>query len=137
MDLRQHVVAYDINCQYAKNLEKRLEDTKALLDECESIIATNLVDTTYGVGKMHSHGHTVACQLLFSLYLLPGVGMTDAETLERLWAMINGIAAQTREMSAGHRRDALNHHYGDLNIQRIHKLGGWHISKFGKYIVDN
>ncbi|KAI0364498.1 hypothetical protein BV20DRAFT_1057147 [Pilatotrama ljubarskyi] len=45
--------------------------------------------------------------------------MDDGEPLERVWAITNTIARQTKEMSAGHWHDVLNDHYSDLNTRRV------------------
>ncbi|KAI0649157.1 hypothetical protein C8Q79DRAFT_999013 [Trametes meyenii] len=93
--------AYDIHCQYVKNLRSRLEKTfGVVLDDLDSIVSAELPDL-------------VAAH---SLHFLPGAAMTDGEPLERIWAITNAIAHRTKEMSAGHRHDVLNAHYSDLNM---------------------
>lgn len=74
---------------------------------------------------MHAHGHTVACQLRFGLWFLPGVGMSDGEGVERLWSLVNALALRTREMSAGHPHEVLCHYYNDLNIRRVLRMREW------------
>ena len=35
---------------------------------------------------MHAYGHKWACQLVFNLQLLDGLGLLDGEDTERLWS---------------------------------------------------
>ncbi|KAF7301993.1 CxC2 domain-containing protein [Mycena indigotica] len=49
------------------------------------------------VPKLHIHGHTLTCQLLYSLNWVPGSGQTDGEGIEWPWSMIGGVAASTRK----------------------------------------
>lgn len=59
----------------------------------------------------------------FSFNWLPGVAMTDGEAPERIWAILNGLASRTQEMSSGHRHDIINDFYGDWNVRRVHGIG--------------
>ncbi|KAI0669304.1 hypothetical protein C8Q78DRAFT_1070866 [Trametes maxima] len=115
--------AYDIHCQYIRNLRKRLQkEFEVSLEELDSIVSTDLPEIVAGVGKYHLCMHKGECRYKHSLHFLPSVGMTDGETLERIWAVTNVIARQTKEMSAGHRHDVLNDHYSDLNLRRVQHL---------------
>ncbi|KAJ7223218.1 hypothetical protein GGX14DRAFT_532116 [Mycena pura] len=97
------IVSYDIVCQWWKNLMERL----LLLPP---LVRFNLVLQLFRfvVPKMHIHGHTKACQVEYSLNLVPGSGQTDGEGIERPWAMIGGVAASTRNSGPGARADALD-----------------------------
>ncbi|KAJ7029947.1 hypothetical protein C8F04DRAFT_1264290 [Mycena alexandri] len=75
------------------------------------------------IPKMHIHSHTLICQLLFSLNLVPGSAQTDGEGIERPWANIGGVASSTREMGPGSREDTLNSHWGFWNWQKLLGLG--------------
>ncbi|KAK0467414.1 hypothetical protein IW261DRAFT_1680454 [Armillaria novae-zelandiae] len=46
------------------------------------------------------------------------VGENDGEAPECSWAISNGVAASTREMGPGHRREKLDQHFGDFNWQK-------------------
>ncbi|KAI0349249.1 hypothetical protein OH77DRAFT_1415382 [Trametes cingulata] len=123
MYLRLLMGTYDIHCQYVKNLRKRLrEQFGVVLDKLDSITETELPELVAGVGKYHLCMHKEECRFKHSLHYLPGAGMTDGETLERVWAVTNAIARRTKEMSAGHRHDVLNDHYSDLNVRRVHNM---------------
>ncbi|OJT08177.1 hypothetical protein TRAPUB_11843 [Trametes pubescens] len=114
---------YDIHCQYIRNLRKRLkEQFDVVLDELDSIVSAELPEIVAAVGKYHLCMHKGECRTRHSLHYLPGSCMTDGEMLERIWAVTNGVARRTKEMSAGHRHDVLNDHYSDLNVRRLHSM---------------
>ncbi|KAH9911315.1 hypothetical protein B0H21DRAFT_704746, partial [Amylocystis lapponica] len=66
--------------------------------------------------------HEKDCRNRFSFYILPGVGMTDGEAPERIWATLNAIASRTKEMSSGHRHDVINDFHSDMNARRVHSI---------------
>ncbi|KAI1785825.1 hypothetical protein LXA43DRAFT_894803, partial [Ganoderma leucocontextum] len=116
--------SYDIYCQYIIHFRERLEDEfpPAMLDELESIKDPNLPEIVAAVGKYHLSMHKPACRPYFSLHNLPGACMDCGETCERLWGITNAVSRRTKEMSPGHRHDALNDLYGDHNTRRVHVL---------------
>ncbi len=79
--------------------------------------------TRMGVGKFHLPAHNAACRYKFAFQYLPGVGQTDGEALERIWSILNLLAARTREMAEGHRHDVINYFYGEMNTLRTLKIG--------------
>ncbi|KAF7313390.1 CxC2 domain-containing protein [Mycena chlorophos] len=72
------IASYDIACQWFKNLAPRLAKLPKFI---RLHIVLHLF--RFVVPKMHIKAHTLACQLLFSLYLAPGSGQTDGEGIER------------------------------------------------------
>ncbi|KAJ7736633.1 hypothetical protein B0H16DRAFT_1466534 [Mycena metata] len=104
------IISYDIVCQWWVNLKSRL---KALPPLVRLVLAMRLL--RFVIPKMHIHSHTMACQLEFSLNLVPGI--------ERPWAHIGGIATSTREMGPGSREDTLNSHWSFWNWQKLLGLG--------------
>ncbi|KAJ6453223.1 hypothetical protein C8R47DRAFT_951488, partial [Mycena vitilis] len=112
------VVSYDIVCQWWKNLVGRLIKLPAVVR-----LAIILEITRFVIPKMHIHSHTLACQLMFSLNFLVGVGETDGEGIERPWANIGGVATSTREMGPGSRRDTLDCHWAFWNWFKLIGIG--------------
>lgn len=112
------IISYDIVCQWWKSLKKRL---MALPPLVRIVVAMNL--WRFIVPKMHIHSHTLACQLAYSLNLVPGSAQTDGEGIERPWANISGVASSTREMGPGHRDDMLNCHWSHWNWQKLISIG--------------
>ncbi|KAK0505477.1 hypothetical protein EDD18DRAFT_1305540 [Armillaria luteobubalina] len=91
------VMSYDIVCQWSINLDKRIE---------------------IYVPKFHLPGHIEECQEKYCMSFHTKVGNNDGEVPERGWAVSNGVAASTREMGPGHRREKLDQHFGDYNWQK-------------------
>ncbi|KAK7030582.1 CxC2 domain-containing protein [Favolaschia claudopus] len=104
------VVSYDIVCQWYKQLKERLANLPPLVR-----LHVILVFFAFVIPKMHIHSHILACQLWFSLNLLPGAGQTDGEGIERPWANVGGVASSTREMGPGSRRNCLDDHWAFWN----------------------
>lgn len=110
--------SYDINCQWSRNLEKRMgslpKEIQLNLDE---------IRLYYGIPKFHLEaGHGEDCQGPYSLNLKKGVGRTDGEGIERNWSHANGAAHSTREMGPGSRHDTLDDHFGHANWRRTIEL---------------
>jgi hypothetical protein len=112
------VVSYDIVCQWHKNLWHRM---KVLPHSWHVDQGTTKV--TFLVPKFHLPAHVEFCNNTFSFNLTKGVGRTDGEGPERGWDHINPMAASTKEMGPGSRRDTLDDHFGDWNWKKIVGLG--------------
>jgi hypothetical protein len=122
------VISYDIVCQWWKYLFDRLLLLPPLVR-----LRLVLALMRFIIPKMHIHSHTLACQLLFSLNFLLGVGQTDGEGIERPCANIGGVATSMREMGPGSRRNTLACHWGYCNWSKLIGLGKfhWYPVKFG------
>ncbi|ETW85108.1 hypothetical protein HETIRDRAFT_309053, partial [Heterobasidion irregulare TC 32-1] len=68
------------------------------------------------VGKFYLLEHKVSCRYKFSYHWLPGVGMTDGEAPERIWAILNDIGGSICEMTSGHCHNIINDHHSDMNV---------------------
>jgi hypothetical protein len=80
-------------------------------------------DLQFSCAEIPSPAHILDCQLQFSFNTTPGVGRTDAESVERTWADINAIGKFTRGMGPGSRADYLDNFSGDRNWKKISRLG--------------
>ncbi|KAJ7856413.1 hypothetical protein B0H13DRAFT_1902672 [Mycena leptocephala] len=94
---------YDIMCICKLHLAQRL---KELPPNVRLFLVLVLV--SFGIPKMHIHGHKLWCQLLYSLNLLLGSAQLDAEGIERVWAAIGAVASSMRDMGLGARHDTLD-----------------------------
>ncbi|KAJ6464311.1 hypothetical protein C8R47DRAFT_992066 [Mycena vitilis] len=93
-------VSYDIACQWRINFAERMANLPAKLQrDWEGVLLQS------GLPVWHTLAHE--CKNENNLNLLPGVGKTDGEGIERLWAILNGSAWQTKEMTLGNRADTL------------------------------
>ncbi|PSR90758.1 hypothetical protein PHLCEN_2v4818 [Hermanssonia centrifuga] len=125
MDLKLHISAYDINCQYRIHFDSRMAEFQELQEELEELrgFRCDCFPTTQaGIGKLHIPAHTLACRYKYSMHWLPGSAMTDGEAAERIWSVLNHLSLRTREMNAGHRHDVINEYHNDQNLRRTHQL---------------
>jgi hypothetical protein len=81
------------------------------------------VHVIYLVPKFHLPAHIAACRTRFSFNFTKGVGRTDGEAAEHGWAEVNPLAASTKEMGPGSRRDTLDAHFGDYNWRKFVGMG--------------
>ena len=114
--------AYDCWCQYRKHRDVRLERIIKDFPELETVQVKYFPWTLGGIGKFHAPAHTAACRSKFSFHFMPGVGMTDGEAPERIWAIPNSLALRTKEMSSGHRHDVISDFHNDMNCRRLHGM---------------
>ncbi|OCH89243.1 hypothetical protein OBBRIDRAFT_804820 [Obba rivulosa] len=126
MPLLLHISGYDINCQYRKNFEKRMEWFRTYQGSLRSIAHVKFPKMLSVIGKFHLPAHNSSCRYKFSYYWMPGAAMTDGEAPECIWAVLNGLAARTREMAAGHRHDIINDHHSDMNTREARDLAAKH-----------
>jgi hypothetical protein len=95
-------ISYDIACQWRKNLAGRMER----LPE-EMRLDLDVIDVESGLPVWHALAHEEMCASVNSLNYILGVGWTDGEGIERLWAWLNGCSYQSKEMGLGNRADTI------------------------------
>lgn len=117
-DYRRLIISYDIACQWSRNLAIRC----GIYPE-NRISSLPAPETVFLVPKFHLPAHIAACQIGYSFNLTPGVGRTDGEAPEREWSAANAMAASTKEMGPGSRRDTLDDHFGDYNWRKVTAFG--------------
>ncbi|KAG2007514.1 hypothetical protein CC2G_015208 [Coprinopsis cinerea AmutBmut pab1-1] len=110
------ILAYDINCQYSKNLHQRIKDGRYLE------LPNGLV-LVFGIGLFHVHGHLDGCNARYSLTFIKGAGVASGEILESLWAVVNEVARATSTMTLAHRMETLDAIFGDSNWKKMINLG--------------
>ena len=104
------LITYDIACQWAKYLFKRLMTysfTRSI-----NVISLELVP---GVPKWHILGHAPPCQANFNLAYIDGVGMTHGESVKTIWSHSGSVAICTRENGPGARHLILDDHWNGWN----------------------
>ncbi|CAK5270584.1 unnamed protein product [Mycena citricolor] len=119
-DLVQLVVSYDIVCQWSINIWRRLAKYQPCLQERAR---TGERFYMWLIPKFHLPAHIEACNVQYSFDLTPFVGRTDGEAPERGWANTNPLAASTREMGPGSRRDHIDNHFNDWNHKKVLGMG--------------
>ncbi|GJE99776.1 CxC2 domain-containing protein [Phanerochaete sordida] len=113
--------SYDIACQWEINLRRRIAE-----DKFPAHLKLELPvgrDLRFVIPKYHFWGHTGEDHNKYSLNLVPGVGRTDGEEVERNWWRHDATAASTREMGPGSRHDTLEDHFHWSNFTKIVSLG--------------
>ncbi|KAJ7085995.1 hypothetical protein B0H15DRAFT_923193 [Mycena belliarum] len=108
------LISYDIVCIWMKHLLERLKKLPANVRI--EIVRTMM---RFAIPKMHIHGHTLLCQLLFSLNYLIGCAETDGEGIERPWSTLGAVAASTRDMGPGSRHCVLDCQLGYWNWLKL------------------
>ncbi|KAF7301155.1 CxC2 domain-containing protein [Mycena indigotica] len=116
--------AYDIICQWMVNFFQRIEkirkgnaDTSNLATEFEN------VDIQFGLPVWHAGAHELQCRAQLALAYLLGIGKTDGEAMERVWASLNPASWATKEMGEGARLDVLEDRIDQLNFEKNIHLG--------------
>lgn len=112
------VASYDISCQWIVHLFERM---KSFPPHLSIVVPPGSIRNV--IPKYHFRAHKEEGHNKFSLNLVPGVGRTDGEEIERNWSRHDGTAGSTREMGPGSRHDTLEDHFGYANWQKLVKLG--------------
>ncbi|XP_027035703.1 uncharacterized protein LOC113664303, partial [Pocillopora damicornis] len=99
------VMLYDIACILSSHMKKNAQE-----------LLFNPTQLTLGIPIFHCYGHKASCQIKYSPRRIDGIGLTDGEGTERLWAFLRDYSRITKEMAADKRIDVLTDgllHYGD------------------------
>lgn len=89
----------------------------------DKFAALEQTEFRFGIPKCHCPAHKLECQPQHSLNLLPGLGRTDGEGIERGWSELNGVGNSTKEMGPGSRHDTIDDHLTHHNWRKSVLLG--------------
>lgn len=103
------LIGYDIGCAFKKTVEK------------SSIGPT--VSLRFVIPSMHGFAHNRACQLGHHPNYVPGAGLEDFETCERIFSASNECARLTRHATAFHRHQSLDAHFKQWDRDKYALLG--------------
>ncbi|KIY63047.1 hypothetical protein CYLTODRAFT_337486, partial [Cylindrobasidium torrendii FP15055 ss-10] len=113
MSYKQAAITYDIACQYKKNFARRVANHPALVEVDIELIS-------WALPIWHGNVHALKCETVNSVKYRWGVGKTDGEGIERVWAILNRMAYMLKEEQPGARHDDLedkiNHHNFRKNL---------------------
>ncbi|KAJ7768842.1 hypothetical protein B0H16DRAFT_1452770 [Mycena metata] len=101
-DLMELTISYDVACQWQKNLLARIAKLPANMRPDFDVFMLQC-----GLPVWHVSSHEEECTNTNSLSFLQGVGKSDGEGIERLWAELNAFAYHTKNMGVGHRADTI------------------------------
>lgn len=110
-------IIYDIACQFKIHFKERMSQVPAKLQLPAGL------EPRFAIPKCHCPAHKQECQTPHSLNLMPGVGRTDGEGIERDWSSLNPIANSTKEMGPGFRHDTIDDHLAHHNWRKLVSLG--------------
>jgi hypothetical protein len=112
------IVSYDIACQWFVNLQSRIDDHWP--EEIQPVDGTTLFPA---VPKLHEPSHEKSGHEQYSFNLIPGVGATDGECIERIWAGHNALGNSTKSSGPGNRQDTLDDHFSFWNWEKYSSMG--------------
>ncbi|KAJ7294043.1 hypothetical protein C8J57DRAFT_1491395 [Mycena rebaudengoi] len=111
-------ISYDIACQWKKGLRNQ---SALLLPDIQ--LNLNKVDVQCGLPVWHATSHQADCTNKNSLSFLVGVGKSDGEGVERMWADLNPAAFHTKQMGYGNRIDTLEDKINSHNFLKNLRQG--------------
>jgi hypothetical protein len=111
--------SYDISCQWYMHIIQRMlefwpEDFKF---DPTSLQIRPLIP------KLHEPGHERVGHQQFSFNFARGVGLTDGECPERIWAGHNAVGNATKTQGPGSRHDVLDDHFNSWNWSKYSGMG--------------
>ncbi|KAF9002597.1 hypothetical protein BDZ89DRAFT_1146428 [Hymenopellis radicata] len=116
MGLKEITVTYDIACQYKKHFFERIQALPPALQD----IMGEAPKIQWALPVWHGNVHEVKCEASESLKYKVGVGKTDGEGIEHVWAVLNPFSYMTKEQLPGGRHDniedKINHHNFMKNV---------------------
>jgi hypothetical protein len=110
---------YDIYCQFVQLFWEHFKDLPSDLQQIK--ICNNW--WTHLILKMHLLGHTRKCQAPYLLSYAFGARRTCDKAIERMWALMNGIALSVRKMGAGFCSNWIDSHMAHHNWLKHTKMG--------------
>ncbi|KAF7315023.1 CxC2 domain-containing protein [Mycena indigotica] len=121
--LMEYGFAYDIVCQWMINFFKRLAKIREGSDTTTLTTDFDDLEVVFGVPVWHAGAHDLQCRAHLALAYLLGMGKTDGEAMERIWASLNPASWATKEMGEGGRHDVLEDKVDHLNFEKNLGLG--------------
>jgi hypothetical protein len=112
------LISYDIACQWFVNLFKRMQEYWP--QDLRVPASTKLIPA---IPKLHEPMHGGENHEGFSLNFIHGVGMSDLETPEWVWASHNALGNSTKTQGPGSCQDVYDDHFGFWNWLKYHGLG--------------
>lgn len=113
-------MSYDIACKYSINFLERVLDgpVKLIPPEFES-----LPKILWLIGKFHIGGHREECLKKFSFDYNELVGRMSGELVETIWAELNWLKQQCREMSPESRIEVVSEAFNQWNFGKNAGMG--------------
>lgn len=127
------LVSYDIVCQWFSNLLRRIsnnwpEEIKPSTDSDHHLEPA--------IPKLHEQMHQELGHQKYSFKYIAGVGLTDGECPERIWAPHNILGNATKTQGPGSRQDTLDDHFGHWNWRKYVSTGRTLLRRYKNAIKD-
>lgn len=119
------LISYDIACQWFINLFQRMDEHWP--SDLKIPPSMKLIPA---IPKLHEPMHGRKNHDQYSLNFIPGVGKSDMETPERVWAGHNALGNSTKTQGPGGRHDVLDDHFGFWNWQKYIGMGKTLMSRY-------
>lgn len=113
-----HVLSYDIMCQYSVNIVHRFKQNPEWQD-----LVPVVENMRWAIPALHVVGHKDSCTYEFSTSYMDCVGHFHGETAEHYWPEANQLGPLVRQMNNGNRQDTLIDHNNDWNWKKTQKMG--------------
>ena len=111
-DSQSFVILYDIACSFHAHV---------MNSNCA--IHTIKSKLNWGVSIFHAYAHSVKCQLKYHPRIQEDIGLTDGESLERIWSYLGKFVLNTKHMRPAHRLDILSLAIQHISQKMIYDLG--------------
>src|SRR5262249_30910631 len=125
------LISYDVACQWYTNLWKRVGEHWP--DEIQLPPSSKIVPA---IPKLHEPMHNAANHQVYSLNLMPGVGLSDLEVPERVWAIHNALGNSTKTQGPGTRQDVLDDQFSAWNWLKYVGIGNTLMRRYRRAVAD-
>ncbi|KAI7952099.1 hypothetical protein MJO28_007783 [Puccinia striiformis f. sp. tritici] len=116
-------VLYDLGCSLDKYIDLR------------SIWPESRDRVQFGTSVFHAYVHEWPCQVKYNPRYQQGWGLSDGESLERLWSSLSPLVSCLRYATRNNRLGALSHCCKYRNQQSNVKLAAWLRKKFEQALI--
>lgn len=106
------LIGYDIGCSFKSTVASSTLSSQAQAQAMR-----------FCVNAFHGYSHSYSCQVNNHPNIIPGMGLEDLETLERVFSSSNQLAAVVRYSSAFRRRLAIDAFFQQWDEDKYLNLG--------------
>ena len=112
------VISYNIACHWFTNLRTRMNSHWP-----KELLPTSQLEMRPQIPPFHEPGHGQVGHQEYSFKLSLGMGLTDREGCERIWAANNALGNATKTQGPGSRQDVIDDHLGFWNWLKYCGMG--------------